>query len=67
MVRLNTAVTKVVHEEEGKWRLEIQGSQPEIFDRVVIANGINQIPNIPAVTGIELFEGECLHSRAFKR
>lgn len=70
-LRLETRVTKISrNENERNWNLQIEdseGQRIESFDRVVVATGINQIPNIPAVEGIDIFEGETLHSRAFKR
>ena len=33
----------------------------------MVATGINTIPNIPKLTGAELFKGDYLHSRSFKR
>lgn len=70
-LRLETRVTKILsNEDERKWILQIEnsnGQRIETFDRVVVATGINQIPNVPAVEGIDSFEGEILHSRAFKR
>ncbi|KAF2460027.1 flavin monooxygenase-like protein [Lineolata rhizophorae] len=67
-IRLNTCVKQVRRDQvRNKWALDIEGAGPEHFDKVVIAIGMNSIPNIPVVEGIESFGGVCVHSRAFKR
>lgn len=50
-----------------KWILDIDGAGSEVFDKVVVATGINTIPNIPKLEGSELFQGDYIHSRSFKR
>lgn len=66
-LRLNTTVTKVRRDEKAnKWVLEIEGSDPQLFDRVVMATGIQGTPHIPKIPGMELFSGNNVHSRAFK-
>ncbi|KAH8893690.1 FAD/NAD(P)-binding domain-containing protein [Thozetella sp. PMI_491] len=66
--RLGAVVTHVSYENDNsRWRLDIEGSKPLFFDKVVLATGINHIPNIPKLRGGEVFAGQCLHSRAFKR
>jgi cation diffusion facilitator CzcD-associated flavoprotein CzcO len=37
------------------------------FDRVVIASGINHLPVVPEMNGIEKFGGKVLHSQQFKK
>ncbi|UNI17377.1 Flavin-containing monooxygenase [Purpureocillium takamizusanense] len=37
------------------------------FDKVVFATGINKMPVMPYVEGMEHFEGEVLHSSGYKR
>lgn len=68
MMRRNTVVTHVSHDDAlNKWIVEISDSPKEMFDRVIIATGMNQTPNYPNVKGIELFKGETLHSKSYKR
>ncbi|KAI5459674.1 FAD/NAD(P)-binding domain-containing protein [Mariannaea sp. PMI_226] len=67
-LRLNTKVKLVKRDKEKKcWVLDIEGSDSECFDKVIIATGINARPHIPSLDGLDQFEGEVLHSRAFKR
>lgn len=59
------------NEENAKWEVETSiGEGPKTvraFDKVVYALGPDQIPNFPKVKGIENFQGEAIHSIAFKR
>lgn len=67
-LRLGTGVTFVKRDDaSGKWEVQIKGSPSEFFDKVVMATGINQEPYIPKLVDGEKFEGQSLHSRAFKR
>ncbi len=67
-MRLNTNVTRVSRDEDaGKWVVEIDGERRELFDKIVLATGINQLPHVPTISGLEKFTGQTLHSRAFKR
>lgn len=72
MARLNTSVHAAAYDETlGQWRLQIsQNGGPrktELFDKVVFCMGADQIPNIPKIEGIEKFEGDVIHSIAFKK
>uniref|UniRef100_L2FEW6 Dimethylaniline monooxygenase 2 n=1 Tax=Colletotrichum fructicola (strain Nara gc5) TaxID=1213859 RepID=L2FEW6_COLFN len=61
-------VRRVLHDENTKkWVIEIDGSPTEIFDRVIIATGMNQTPNYPEIKGIQYFPGRQVHSKSFKR
>lgn len=67
-LRLSTIVTGVHRDDEhDRWIVDVEGSGPEYFDKVIIASGINSRPHVPKLEGLEQFEGEVLHSRAFKR
>ncbi|KAK7416725.1 hypothetical protein QQX98_005051 [Neonectria punicea] len=67
-LRLGTTVNIVKRDDkEDRWVVDVEGSGPEYFDKVVVATGINSRPHLPELDGVEQFEGEILHSRAFKR
>ncbi|KAI1054712.1 hypothetical protein LB505_013395 [Fusarium chuoi] len=67
-LRLGVSAEKVRRDDVGnRWVVDIQGSEPEYFDKVIMATGGNNRPHIPKVEGMDKFEGEVLHSRAFKR
>ncbi|KAJ4288989.1 hypothetical protein N0V90_011331 [Kalmusia sp. IMI 367209] len=67
-MRLNTTVQKISFDVDlEKWAIAIQNHKTEYFDKVVVATGVNNVPSIPVIRRIENFEGQCIHSRAFKR
>lgn len=67
-LRLSTTVTGVRRDNGAdRWEVNVEGEGQMYFDKVVMATGINSRPHIPRVEGIEGFQGQVLHSRAFKR
>lgn len=58
-------------DESGKWvvvTLTPDGTRHEaVYDKVVIANGANNTPNIPDLQGASDFQGRILHSVSFKK
>ena len=69
---LNTDVRRVRREESlNKWELEIvnQAGQPSrvLYDKVVLATGMNAIPCYPEILGLEKFKGDVIHSISYKR
>ena len=67
-LRLSTIVIGVHRDDEhDRWVVDVEGSGPEYFDKIIIASGINSRPHVPKLEGLEQFEGEVLHSRAFKK
>ncbi|KAF4439181.1 flavin depend monooxygenase that catalyses the oxidation of rubrofusarin to 9-hydroxyrubrofusarin [Fusarium austroafricanum] len=67
-LRLGVTVSKVRRDDESKrWVVDLQGSGPEYFDKVIVATGINNRPHIPELEGIDQFKGQILHSRSFKK
>ncbi|KAF9776439.1 hypothetical protein IL306_005374 [Fusarium sp. DS 682] len=67
-LRLGVTVERVRRQDEdNRWVVDVQGSGAQYFDKVIMATGGNNRPHIPKVEGIDQFEGEVLHSRAFKR
>ena len=69
LLRLSTPVRKITSPgKQAKWGVILEETgEVEYFDKVVMATGINQVPIIPKIPGIEKFAGQCLHSRAYKR
>lgn len=67
-LRLGTNIQKVTRDEEAdRWKLLVEGSDPLFFDKVVIATGAQQEPQIPDLPNMEKFSGNSVHSRSFKR
>ena len=48
-----------------KWMVESSNGTYEA-DYVIVATGMNAIPNIPGIEGIENFKGEVIHSSQYK-
>lgn len=66
--RLGVSVQKVRFEEaEQKWILEMADGTSPRFDKVVVSTGPTSHPNMPKIPGVERFEGDYIHSQAFKR
>ncbi|MGB3231644.1 MAG: NAD(P)/FAD-dependent oxidoreductase [Mycobacterium sp.] len=48
--------------EDGRWHLETQLGDAGYFDLIMAATGVLHHPNIPALPGLETFEGQWFHS-----
>ncbi|KAL6233056.1 hypothetical protein BDW75DRAFT_242379 [Aspergillus navahoensis] len=73
-IHTNIDVQGIAHNEEtGCWDLHLYNNRSdaaevimEQFDRVVIATGINHLPVMPEINGIERFGGKVIHCQQFK-
>lgn len=73
-IRFGTEVVGVSYDETSKmWRLSFRSNnkpdsetQVEMFERLILATGSFSKPSVPQIRGIEGFQGEVLHSQAFK-
>ncbi|OHF03911.1 hypothetical protein CORC01_00773 [Colletotrichum orchidophilum] len=74
-IKFYTKVNQVERDDaNGQWIVHTHTTYPHeesvmqkhVFDRVVLATGIVNTPNIPDIKGIEKFEGEAIHSLKFK-
>ncbi|OAR02162.1 hypothetical protein LLEC1_03500, partial [Akanthomyces lecanii] len=66
--RLGISVQKIRFEDATKkWILEMADGASERFDKVVVSTGPTSHPNMPKIPGAERFEGDYIHSQAFKR
>lgn len=54
-----------VEKKDGSWQV-LTADRSITADKIVIATGVNRIPNIPSWPGMDSFEGEVLHSRFYK-
>lgn len=55
-------------DDEKSWEVWVEGQdEPLHFDKIVIANGPQAVPVVPELIGADIFTGETLHSRAYKR
>ena len=67
-----TEVIKVEAADDGRWNVTVSGARGGGSDRtqryaaVVVANGHNWSPKLPAYEGMADFKGEVIHSSAYK-
>ncbi|CAB4924141.1 unannotated protein [freshwater metagenome] len=62
-IRLNAKVLATVFEEEHDlWRVELEGAEPLLARHVIGATGIFNQPQIPAIEGLDTFEGASMHT-----
>ena len=54
-----------VHQQAGGWSVRT-GTGSFSAGQVVVATGYNRVPHVPELPGEALFEGELLHSRAYR-
>ena len=52
--------------ENGKWLIETKKGNKYSAENVVIATGVNRIPNVPKFKGQENFQGKIVHSHLYK-
>lgn len=61
----NEEVTEVKAEGEN-WRVKTQSGKSFLAQHVIIASGVNRVPNFPKWKGQDAFIGEIIHSRFYK-
>ncbi|WP_019669312.1 flavin-containing monooxygenase [Eudoraea adriatica] len=61
----NCEVTAVL-KKNGLWQIECTNQKTFEAQNVIIATGLNRIPNIPNWKGKDIFEGEILHAASYK-
>jgi dimethylaniline monooxygenase (N-oxide forming) len=73
-IQANVDVQSIVrNNERDYWDLRLRNTRSDTAnvvtrqsDRVVIASGINHLPVVPEIQGIEKFGGKVVHSQQFK-
>lgn len=61
----NTAVTKI-RKEGANWIVQTNTEQTFQAKNVILATGVNRVPNMPTWKGQEKFKGTIIHSRDYK-
>ncbi|MEM1321459.1 MAG: NAD(P)/FAD-dependent oxidoreductase [Bacteroidota bacterium] len=59
-------VVSVKKQEEGHWKVETKSGNSYLTERVIIATGVNRVPNIPSWKGQDDFQGKIIHSIDYK-
>ncbi len=62
----HTSVTSIRRQPNGSWLVETNTEQAFEAKNVVIATGINRVPNFPTWKGQESYQGQIVHSRNYK-
>lgn len=62
----NTMVTSIRRQKNGSWLVETNTEQSFEAENVIIATGINRVPNFPKWKGQDRFQGQIVHSRNYK-
>lgn len=62
----NTEIKEISKSENGRWNVKTQTGDNLEATRVIVATGVNRVPNKPKFEGIESFNGNIIHSRAYK-
>jgi dimethylaniline monooxygenase (N-oxide forming) len=66
--RLSTSIKSISKEDDdGRWRLDFEEQPSEWFDKVIVATGPHIRPMMPEFEGADLFTGQLIHSKSFKR
>lgn len=59
-------VSSISKLEDGSWRVATESGETYLANRVVVATGVNRVPNVPTWPGQEQFKGEISHSVNYK-
>lgn len=62
----NTEVEKIVKNTRGHWNITTSTDQNFEAKNVIVATGVNRIPNQPKFENQKSFKGDILHSRAYR-
>ncbi len=62
-IRFHTEVAALDWDEEAsRWTVTLADGSAEVFDVVIAASGVLHYPNVPAIEGLETFEGPAFHT-----
>lgn len=64
LFRFDTKVTRLEPADGDRWMLRAEGSEPQLYDGVVLANGTLAEPNEPTFPGE--FSGQIMHTSRYK-
>ncbi|MBX2871856.1 MAG: NAD(P)/FAD-dependent oxidoreductase [Saprospiraceae bacterium] len=59
-------ISKISKQADGSWLVDSQSGKSFLAEKVIIATGVNRIPNIPSWPGQETFKGQITHSVNYK-
>lgn len=59
-------VSSIKKRADGAWQVDSQSGESYIARRVIVATGVNRVPNVPTWPGQEQFQGVISHSARYK-
>ncbi|MEM6803596.1 MAG: NAD(P)/FAD-dependent oxidoreductase [Bacteroidota bacterium] len=59
-------VAEISKTENDQWLIQTKKDSTFQASQVIIATGVNRVPNVPSWTGQDSFKGEIIHSRKYK-
>jgi len=62
LLRLGAEVSSVQQEEDGSWTVSLKTGTRQRYDFLVLSTGQFSSPYIPALPGLDSFQGQALHS-----
>lgn len=62
LISLGSEVTSVQQEKDGSWTVSLQTGVKRQYDFLVLSTGQYSSPYVPAVAGLDSFQGQALHS-----
>ena len=67
LIRFGRAVSAVERRADGRYRVRVSGeAAPRLVDAVCVCSGLHEVPYVPAIPGLDWFEGTVLHSSEYK-
>ena len=67
LIRFRRAVAAVERRADGRYRVRVHGeAEPRLVDAVCVCSGLHEVPYVPAIPGLDWFEGTVLHSSEYK-
>ncbi|KAF4973970.1 hypothetical protein FZEAL_9077 [Fusarium zealandicum] len=65
----NASVSSITRtKDDTQWALHLADEEsPRLFDKIVVASGSEVTPILPVIEGLDVFEGQFIHSQSYKR
>jgi len=64
--QFNKSVKRISKGTKGNWQVALESANSLVAENVIVATGLNRIPNRPELKGEEIFQGTVEHSGTYK-